>query len=58
MEVGEQMLIENANSRTSPYPGFLGLGLAGELDCNERRVVLRGSGVRSILGPASIADGS
>lgn len=55
MEVSQRTLVENADSRTSPYPVSLGLELAGELDCNERPVVLGGWGVgsggRSVLRP-------
>ena len=49
MEVGERTLVENADSRTSPYPMSLGLEPVGELDCNELGGSPEGSGVRSIL---------
>lgn len=39
--MGERTLVENADSRTSPYPVSLGLEPVGELDCNELAVVLR-----------------
>lgn len=42
-------LVENADSRTSPYPASPGLELAREQDCNERPLFLGGSRVRSIL---------